>query len=132
MSKNKKNNFSEEHQLEMARLKALLETKSNQIKADIEGIKDEFKPVQDVVGSIGKFGSKDSKRKLLYAGVDISMALLTKKIVVTKSSWFNNLALPILVRSLSTEKVETKEKGAFDVISVYVKNWLTKKIPALR
>jgi hypothetical protein len=132
MSKNKKNNFSEEHQQEMERLKALLETKSNQLKADVEGIKQDFQPIQDVVGSVGKFGSKDSKRKLLYAGVDISMALLTKKIVVTKSNWFNNFALPILVRSLSTEQVETKETGAFDVINSFVKKWLAKKIPALR
>jgi hypothetical protein len=127
-----KKNYSEEHRQEMERLKTLLQTKSNLLKSDVEDIKKSFQPVQDVVGSVGKFGSKDSKRKLLYAGVDISMALLTKKIVVTKSTWFNNLALPILVRSLSSEPVAVKEKDAFDVIGTFVKKWIAKKIPALR
>jgi hypothetical protein len=121
-----------EHQIEKEKLKALLDIHSKQLKADVEGIKQGFQPVEDVVSSIGKFSTKDGKRKLLYAGVDISMALLTKKIVVTKSTWFNDLALPILVRTLSTEPVETKEKGAYDVISTYLKNWLAKKIPVLR
>lgn len=125
MSKNK-NNFSEEHQANKERLKNLLAIKANQIKTDVQGIKQGFKPVQDVVSSIGKFKSKDSKRTLLYAGVDLSMALLTKKIVVTKSNWFNNLVLPILVRSLSTDPVEAKGKGAFDVINSFLVKWLSK------
>lgn len=132
MAKIEINNYKD-HQAEKERLSALLQIQGNQIKTDVAGLKTGFQPIHDVVASVGKFSTNEGKRTLLYAGVDISMALLTKKFIVTKSTWFNDLALPILVRSLSNEPVDPKKDGdAFDVIIEFIKKWIVKRVPALQ
>lgn len=132
MAKIEINNYKD-HQAEKERLSALLQIQGNQIKTDVAGLRTGFQPIQDVVASVGKFSTSEGKRTLLYAGVDISMALLTKKFIVTKSTWFNDLALPILVRSLSNEPVDPKKDGdAFDVIIEFIKKWIVKRVPALQ
>lgn len=132
MTKIEINNYKD-HQAEKKRLSALLQIQGNQIKRDIATVKSGFQPIQDVVASVGKFSTSEGKRTLLYAGVDISMALLTKKFIITKSTWFNDLALPILVRSLSNEPVDTKKQvDALDIVMNYIKKWIIKKIPALQ
>src|SRR4051812_38440958 len=95
---------------EKEELTAQLSIQKAFIKQDVKALREELKPVTDMVGVIRKMGTKDKSNPALTFGVDVATDLFIKNTLLRKGGWLTRLIVPFLVKNLSTHWLARKSK----------------------
>jgi hypothetical protein len=108
---------------ERDRVKSLLIVQKQKIRDDWEELKEEFLPVKNAFGVVGKFTHADKSNPLINAGLKIASDLFLKNFVLAKAGWVTKLAVPFVVKNYSSHLLA--EKGGNFLGKVF--NFFTKK-----
>ena len=79
-----------------------LGNKRELIRKDVAGLKEEWRPITDLLSSLGKITTKGKTNPLLAIGIDIIGEVLVKNILLTRSGWITRLVVPFLAKNFST------------------------------
>mgnify|MGYP001022101001 CR=1 FL=1 len=87
---------------EKNRLEVLVQTQKQLIKDDWAGIKDEFKPVKNVMGFAKKFIIADKSSPIISLISGIIADRVLRKFIFKNADWVTRLVAPLLFRNYST------------------------------
>ena len=79
-----------------------LGNKRELIRKDVADLKEEWRPITDLLSSLGKITTKGKTNPLLAIGIDIIGEVLVKNILLTRSGWITRLVVPFLAKNFST------------------------------
>ena len=79
-----------------------LVNKRELIRKDVADLKEEWRPITDLLSSLGKITTKGKTNPLLAIGIDIIGEVLVKNILLTRSGWITRLVVPFLAKNFST------------------------------
>jgi hypothetical protein len=108
---------------ERERIKSLLVVQRQKVKDDWESLKEEFLPVKNAFGVVGKMTHPDRSNPLINAGLKAASDLFLKNFVLAKAGWVTKLAVPFVVKNYSSHLIA--EKGGNFLGRVF--NFFTKK-----
>ena len=98
---------------EKERLKNLLVLQRQRVVEDWNGVKEEFAPVQNVFGTLGKMANGDKSNPLVNIGLKLASDLFLKNFVLAKAGWATKLAVPFVVKNFSSHLLAGKGKVFF-------------------
>ncbi len=98
---------------EKERLKNLLVLQRQRVVEDWNGVKEEFAPVQNVFGTLGKMANGDKSNPLVNIGLKLASDLFLKNFVLAKAGWATKLAVPFVVKNFSSHLLADKGKVFF-------------------
>ena len=87
---------------EKKHLEVELFNKRGLIRKDVADLKEEWRPITDLLSSLGKITTKGKTSPLLAIGIDIIGEVLVKNILLTRSGWITRLVVPFLAKNFST------------------------------
>lgn len=93
---------------ERERVKLLLESQKQRIRDDWQDLKNEFLPVKNVFGVVGKMTSPDKSNPLVSVGLKVASDLFLKNFVLAKAGWVTKLAVPFVVKNYSSHLLAEK------------------------
>ena len=93
---------------ERDRVKSLLVIQRQKIKDDWEGLKDEFLPVKNAFGVVGKMTHADKSNPLVNVALKVAGDLFLKNFVLAKAGWVTKLAVPFVVKNYSSHMLVEK------------------------
>jgi hypothetical protein len=108
---------------ERDRVKSLLIVQRQKIRDDWEELKEEFLPVKNAFGVVGKMTHADKSNPLINAGLKVASDLFLKNFVLAKAGWVTKLAVPFVVKNYSSHLFA--EKGGNILGRVF--NFFTRK-----
>jgi hypothetical protein len=94
---------------EKEELTALLSIQKEFIRRDVKNLREELKPVSEVVGVIGKITTKDKSNPALAFGVDLAGDLLIKNTLLRRGGWLTRMIVPFVFKNLSTHLLSAKK-----------------------
>jgi hypothetical protein len=113
---------------EKARLELVLASKKSDIKQDWQGIKQNFKPVTNVLGFVGKMSKRKHLSPVMDMGVDIIGDVLFRKFLLRKADWVTRLILPVFIKNFSSNTLgHVAGGGIFSKLKNLVKQRRAKK-----
>jgi len=99
----------------------LLEYKSNLQKQlyiqkqliyeDVDEIKEELKPVSDIVKNLGKFFAPSEDQSWIVRGTNTIVDLVVRNIFLKKSGWLARAIVPFLAHNISSHLVSDNKNG---------------------
>jgi len=95
---------------EREKVKVILEVQRQRVKADWQDLKNEFLPVKNAFGVVGRFARPDRSNPIVNAGLKVAGELFLKNFVLAKAGWATKLAVPFVVKNYSSHLLV--EKGA--------------------
>jgi hypothetical protein len=98
---------------ERERVKSLLIVQKQRIRDDWDELKEEFLPVRNAFGVIGKMAKGDKSNPLMNAGLKVASDLILRNFVLAKAGWATKLAVPFVVRNFSSHMLADKGKTFF-------------------
>lgn len=87
---------------EKKHLEIELVNKRELIRKDIADLKEEWRPVKDLLSGLGKITTRGKTNPLLAIGIDIIGEVLVKNILLMRSGWITRLVVPFLAKNFST------------------------------
>jgi hypothetical protein len=100
-----------ELQEEKERLSHLLKVQGQQVKQDIDEIKEELKPVGNALSTAALFISRSTKgNALANLGINIGVDVLIKKLILSRAGWITRNLVPYLVKNYASHIVEEPGK----------------------
>lgn len=113
---------------EKARLELVLASKKSDIKQDWQGIKQNFKPVTNVLGFVGKMSKRKHLSPVMDMGVDIIGDVLFRKILLRRADWVTRLILPVFIKNYSSNALgHVAGGGIFSKLKNLIKQRRAKK-----
>ncbi|MGZ5245544.1 MAG: hypothetical protein ACXWV5_00475 [Flavitalea sp.] len=113
---------------ERARLELVLASKRSDIKQDWQGIKQNLKPVTNVMGFVGKMSKRTRLSPVMDMGVDIIGDVLFRKILLSKADWVTRLILPVFIKNYSSSVLgNVAGVGIFSKIKNLIKQRRARK-----
>jgi hypothetical protein len=113
---------------ERERIKNLLVVQRQKVKDDWEELKEEFLPVKNAFGVVGKITHADKSNPLINAGLKVASDLFLKNFVLAKAGWVTKLAVPFVVKNYSSHLI-AERGGNFlgRVFNFFTKNRTRRK-----
>ena len=87
---------------EKKHLEIELVRKRELIRKDVADLKEEWRPVKDLLSGLGKITTRGKTNPLLAIGIDIIGEVLVKNILLMRSGWITRLVVPFLTKNFST------------------------------
>lgn len=113
---------------EKARLELVLASKKSDIKQDWQGIKQNLKPVSNVLGFVGKLSKRKHLSPVMDMGVDIIGDVLFRKILLRRADWVTRLILPVFIKNYSSNALgHVAGGGIFSKLKNLIKQRRAKK-----
>ena len=106
---------------EKKRLEQLLSFQKEQISANWVEMKEEFRPVNNVVSFFNKMVSRDKSNPLVNIGIDVAGDLVLRKILLARAGWATRLVVPFLLKNYSSNVLAHKGKSFFQKIKHILK-----------
>lgn len=106
---------------EKKRLEQLLSTQKAQISANWVEMKEEFKPVNNVISFFSKMTTRDKTNPLMNIGIDVAGDLVLRKILLARAGWATRLVVPFLLKNYSSNVLADKGKSLFQRIKHILK-----------
>jgi hypothetical protein len=104
------------------KLEVLLHAQKELIRADVEELKLEVRPLSGVAAQVKKFTTRDKASLFLAVTSDAIATLLVKKIIVARSGWLGKLVLPHLMRNYSSNFLKEQKDKFFHRIASILKH----------
>lgn len=106
---------------EKKRLEALLLVNKEQISTNWVQMKQEFEPVNNIIGFFGKLTTRDKSNPLVNMGIDVAGDLVLRKILLARAGWATRLVIPYLVKNYSSNVLVDKGRSLFHRIRQWLK-----------
>lgn len=119
MNKNKIQSYDDLIE-ERKRLEALLIVDKEKIANNWAELKHELAPINNAIGFLGKFTSRDKSNPLINLGVTLAGDLLLRRFLLARAGWATRVVVPFLVKNVSSNILADKGKSLFQRI----KHWL--------
>ena len=101
------------------KLEVLLHAQKELIRADVQELKLQVRPLSGVAAQVKKFTTRDKVSLALAVTSDAIATMLVKKIIVARSGWLGKLVLPHLMRNYSSNFLkEQKDKFFHRIVSI--------------
>jgi hypothetical protein len=81
------------------------------IRDDIAGVKEGLKPIGNVVKTIGKFTTRDKTGALANFGLDFSVDLFIRRLLLARAGWFTKILVPYVVKNYSSHIISEQQKA---------------------
>ena len=108
---------------EREELEVLLRLHRDQIRHDLHGLREEFRPARQAVSTIGKFFTKDKSSPLLTTGANMLIDVVVKRILLGRAGWITKLIVPMLIKNYSSHVLSDNKGSIFKRIkSLFSKN----------
>lgn len=99
---------------EKKQLEAELMIRRDLIKKDVADLRQEWKPVTDLLSIVGKFNKNRTAHPVIGMGIDLISEVLIKK-VMGPGGWILRLVAPWLAKNYSSSIIERFKKKRTDV-----------------
>ena len=96
---------------EEQRLLAQLKVTEGLIRDDIAGVKEGLKPLGNVMKTIGKLTTRDKTGVLANFGLDFSVDLLVRRILLARAGWFTKIVIPYLIKNYSSHIISEQQRA---------------------
>ena len=106
---------------EKKRLEAMLIVNKEQISANWVEMKQEFEPINNIIGFFGKLTTRDKTNPLVNMGIDVAGDLLLRKFILARAGWATRLVIPYLVKNYSSNVFAEKGKSLFHRLKQWLK-----------
>jgi hypothetical protein len=101
-------------------LKLQLQLQRDQIRMDIDEIKEELMPAKHALTFVGKFFKKDRSNPLMTGGAGMVIDLIVKKLILSRAGWITRLMVPFFLKNYSSHLLSEKKIGLWKKI----KSWI--------
>jgi hypothetical protein len=116
---------------EEERLIAQLKGHETLIREDLAGLKEKLKPVGKAVNTASKFFSRDRTNPLATFGIDFSIDLLVRRLLLARAGWFTKILVPFLIKNYSSHVMSEEQRSRFaQKIQSFFDKLRPKKDPA--
>ena len=90
----------------------MLQLKSHEalIRKDIAGIKESLKPAGKVINVLNKMVTRDHTGPFATFGIDFSIDLLIRKLLLAKAGWFTKILVPFVVKNYSSHIISEEQR----------------------
>ena len=102
---------------ERDRIKNLMVLQKQKIKDDWKDLKDEFLPVKNAMGVVGKMTSADKSHPLLNVGLKVASDLFLRNFILAKAGWVTKLAVPFVVKNYSSHLIAERGGNFLDKVA---------------
>ena len=104
------------------RLEVLLHAQKELIRADVEELKLELRPLSGVVAYVKKFTTRDKTALLVSLSSDVLAQGVLKRIVLARSGWFIKTILPYFFRNFSSNFLNEQKEKFIDKVRAMLKH----------
>ena len=80
------------------------------IREDIAGIKESLKPAGKVLNVLNKMVTRDHTGPFATFGIDFSIDLLIRKLLLAKAGWFTKILVPFVVKNYSSHIISEEQR----------------------
>jgi hypothetical protein len=81
------------------------------IRDDIAGVKEGLKPVGKVMKMVSKFTTRDRTGAFANFGLDFSVDLLVRRILLARAGWFTKILIPYIIKNYSSHFITEQQKA---------------------
>lgn len=81
------------------------------IRDDIAAVKEGLKPVGKVMKTISKFTTRDRTGALANFGLDFSVDLLVRRLLLARAGWFTKIVVPYVIKNYSSHIITEQQKA---------------------
>jgi hypothetical protein len=106
---------------EKKRLEALLIVQKENISSNWLEMKEEFKPINNIISFFGKLTSRDKSNPLVNMGVDIAGDLVLRKFILARAGWLTRIVVPYLLKNYSSNVFADKGKSFIQKLKHWIK-----------
>jgi hypothetical protein len=106
---------------EKKRLEALLIVQKENLSSNWVEMKEEFKPVNNIISFFGKLTNRDKSNPLFNMGVDIAGDLVLKKFILARAGWFTRIVVPYLLKNYSSNVFADKGRSFIQKVKHWIK-----------
>lgn len=96
---------------EEQRLLQSLRTQEVQIKEDMAGIRQGLHPVGKVFSFFQKMATRDHTGPLTNFGIDFSIDLLVRRLLLARAGWFTKIFVPFIVKNYSSHIINEEQRA---------------------
>jgi len=96
---------------EEQRLLAQLKATEILIRNDIAGVKESLKPIGNAMKMIGKFTTRDKTGALANFGLDFSVDLLVRRLLLARAGWFTKIVIPYIIKNYSSHIITEQQRA---------------------
>jgi len=96
---------------EEQRLLSQLKASELLIRDDIAGVKEGLKPIGKVMKTISKFTTRDKTGAFANFGLDFSVDLLVRRILLAKAGCLTKIVIPYVVKNYSSHFISEQQKA---------------------
>jgi hypothetical protein len=91
----------------------LLQLKASEllIRDDIAGVKEGLKPIGRVMKTISKFTTRDRTGAFANFGLDFSVDLLVRRVLLARAGWFTKILIPYVIKNYSSHFITEQQKA---------------------
>jgi len=104
------------------KLEALLYAQKQLIRADVEELKLQLRPLSGVAAYVKKFTTRDKTALLVSLSSDMLAQGLLKRVVLARSGWFMKTILPYFFRNFSSNFLNEQKDKFIDRIRAMLKH----------
>jgi hypothetical protein len=98
---------------EEQRLLQQLKAQEVLIREDIAGLKEKIKPMEKAFGVLQKMATRDHTGALANFGLDFSIDLLIRRLLLAKAGWFTKILVPFVLKNYSSHIVSDEQRARF-------------------
>ena len=96
---------------EEQRLTQQLKAQEVLIREDLVLWKEKLKPVTKIVSVLEKMVSRDKTGPFASFGIDFSIDLLLRKLILARAGWFTKIFVPFLVKNYSSHIINEEHRN---------------------
>ena len=96
---------------EEQRLLSQLKASELLIRDDIAGVKEGLKPIGRLMKTISKFTTRDRTGAFANFGLDFSVDLLVRRVILAKAGWFTKILIPYVIKNYSSHFITEQQKA---------------------
>jgi hypothetical protein len=98
-------------QEEKKRLQTLLEAQKELIRHDLAAIRHEFQPAINAASTVSKMFTRDGSNPLLNLGIDKTIDIVVKNLLLAKAGWIGKLVIPFIIKNYSSHALGENMDG---------------------
>jgi hypothetical protein len=96
---------------EEQRLLGVLRGHEAVIKNDVAGLKEGLKPIRNAFRVFNKMATRDQTGPLMNFGIDFSIDLLVRRLLLARAGWFTKIVVPFVIKNYSSHVISDEQKA---------------------
>jgi len=96
---------------EEQRLLSQLKSTELLIRDDLAGVREGLKPIGNVVKTLGKLTTRNKTGALANFGLDFSVDLLIRRVLLARAGWFTKILVPYVIKNYSSHIISERQRA---------------------